>query len=138
MGVLAWHGTTLGLTHARAAFPATLLPQCPCYRQGIDLARLPPTPLITRCVVFGRMNGAKRHCELAADFESEPSRLGKAHMMGIPTESVRHSNGSVGGPTTDLASGLIWWQIAHSAKAARETPAAHVQVYTLEELLKLG
>ena len=64
----------------RLMWPA-LAPQLGSNRKGIDLAFLPPSPLIAGRVIFTVVDGAKRHGEFIAHFKSQTSRLCIADVM---------------------------------------------------------
>jgi hypothetical protein len=59
------------------------LPQFLRHHERVDLALLPPSPLVTGCVIFAVVDGAERYRKLVAHFECNPSRLGVADMMGV-------------------------------------------------------
>ena len=60
-----------------------LTPQLGSNGQRINLALLPPSPLIASRVIFTMVDGAKRHGKFIAHFERQPSRLCIANVMRV-------------------------------------------------------
>ena len=58
-----------------------LLPQLLGNRQWIDLALLPPSPLVAGRVIFTVVDGAQGHGEFIAHFEGDSLRLSVANVM---------------------------------------------------------
>src|SRR5262245_47911953 len=52
-------------------------------RERINLAFLPPTPLIPGRMIFAVVDGTQRHGKLVAHLERYPSQLSIANMMGV-------------------------------------------------------
>ena len=52
-----------------------LTPELGSNGQRIDLALLPPSPLIAGRVIFAMVDGTKGHCEFIAYFKCQASRL---------------------------------------------------------------
>jgi hypothetical protein len=59
------------------------LPQTIGNYEGIDIALLPPLPLLAGGVNVVMMDGAKRDGKLIADFQAQAFGLGVAHVVRV-------------------------------------------------------
>ena len=85
--VLSRRARSAGLVLIHLMQPV-LTPELGSDGKRVNLPFLPPSPLITGCVIFTVMDGTKGYCEFIAYFECQTSRLGKTDVMCVGRSSA--------------------------------------------------